>query len=533
MQLLNTPSNLCTRYTSADNPFPKNPKETYLGNSFMRFFSAHTAQSLFRPTHPATLGLLRICYGILMIWQFQGIKPYILEILTNSKFFLTYDFFHWVKPVSPETMELAFTVGTIAAVGIMLGFLHRLSALTVFLIWTYVLLLCRGHYTNHYYLFSLVGFWMFMTDANRWGAMDRWIYQKMPFTRAWILGFSGPDKETVPYWQVLIFQLQIFIVYFYGGLAKISLDWVQGYPMRIWLPLKPWLPDFMQTDFVALFMSWTGMIFDLAIGFMLMHRRLRWWALPFVLFFHVLNQLTFRTIGGFPHFMAAATLIYFNPDWPERVLRKVFEAAAPSEAAASGRTPIDTAPPAHTGTSITITALRKAFLAFLILYSSWQVLYPFRHFLYPGDPSLTGEGATFAWRMMLTSRDYGAKLKVRVDGQTFYITGESFFHYLSWRQFTRLCRMPKAIHRFAHFIKDEMHKTNPAAKPEIYGFLIVEYNGRPFRHLMDTTVNLAAVPYNEAGHPDWVYSDYMEEPPGSKWKAEQTNEGNQVTDGRF
>ncbi|MBL0015434.1 MAG: HTTM domain-containing protein [Bacteroidetes bacterium] len=491
----------------------------------MRLLAASTYQSLFKPTHPATLGLLRICFGILMVWQFQSIKPYILEIVTNSKFFLTYDYFHWIKPLSPSVMESLFLAGTIAAAMMLVGLLNRFSSLIVFLVWTYMFMLCRGHYTNHYYLFSLVAFWMFMTDCNRWGSIDRLIYNALPVTRGWILGF-GEDKNTVPYWQVLVFQVQIMIVYFYGGIAKIGWDWMQGYPMRIWLPMKPWLPKFMQTDAVAIFMSWSGMLFDLGIGWMLMSKRLRWWALPFVLAFHVTNQLTFRTIAGFPHFMAAATLIYFEPNWPENLrikLKNLLAKAKEKVKPVAEKSPVPQR----------ITGLRRVFLAFLLVYGAWQIFYPFRHFLYPGDPSLTGEGATFAWRMMLTSRDYGAKLKVLVDGQTFYITGESFFHYVNWRQFTRLCRMPKSIHRFAHFIRDEMKTANPAANPEIYGFLIVEYNGRPFRQLMDTTVNLAALPYNEFGHADWVYSDYMEEPAGSKWKQQRTNEGDQVTDGRF
>ena len=95
---------------------------------------------------------------------------------------------------------------------------------------------------------------------------------------------------------------------------------------------------------------------------------------------------------------------------------------------------------------------------------------------------------------------------------------QSFFHYVNWRQFTRLCRMPKSIHRVAHFILDEMQKSNPTVKPEIDGFLIVEWNGRQFRQLMDRTVNHAALPYKEVGHVDRGYSDNMEEPAGGKWK---------------
>ena len=406
---------------------------------------------------------------------------------------------------------MVFTAGTIGAVMMVLGLAHRLSAAVVFLSWTYIFLLCRGHYTNHYYLFALVAFWLMVTDANRWASLDRLIYKYVPLTRSWILGFSK-DVDTVPYWQVLTFKVQLFCVYFYGGLAKFSWDWLEGYPMRIWLPLKPWLPDFMKTEVTALLMSWSGLLFDLLIGFVLLSKY-RWWGLPFVLFFHITNELTFRTIGGFPHFMAAATLVFFDPAWPANVVR-----------ALQNRFSSTPRPPAQftSAASISYAWPRKLLLVGLALYWSWQFLYPFRHFLYPGDPSITGEGSVFAWRMMLTSRDYGARMKVVVNGETFYITGDSFFHYVNFRQFTRMCRTPKSFHRFALFLRDEMRKTNPHLNPEIYTHLIVQYNGRPYTHVIDTTVNLAAIPYREWGHINWVKTTPFTEPPGYRYLQEQS-----------
>lgn len=483
----------------------------------MRIFKASTYDKLFQPVHPASLGLLRIAFGVLMLWEFGSVRPYIIGILTNSKFFLTFDYFHWVKPVAPATMEIAFLVGKVAAVALLLGFMHRLSSLVVFIIWTYILLVCGGHYTNHYYLFSLVGFWMFMSDANRWASVDLWLYKAFPWTQKWILGFS-PDKTTVPYWQVFVFQAQLVIVYFYGGLAKISWDWFQGYPMRIWLPMKPWLPDVMKSKWVAIAMSWGGMIFDLAIGWV-MWSRYRKWGLPFLVFFHLTNDFVFRTIGGFPYFMGAATVIFFPPRWPQDWIDRLklpellpAKAKPTTKSKAKPATVATAAVPTPKG--LPITGLRRVFLGLLIVYGAWQTLYPLRHFLYPGDPSLTGEGSRFGWRMMLTCRDYGAKFKVVVNGETFYITGDSFFYYMNFRQFTRICRMPKQFHRFAQFIKREMQQKDPQLQPEIYGFLIVQYNGRPFRHLIDTTVNLAAIDYETVGHVDWVYDEYMTEPPG-------------------
>lgn len=486
----------------------------------MRIFKASTYERLFGPVHPASLGLLRICFGVLMIYEFTSIKPYIIGIFTNSKFFITYDYFHWVKPVPVPTMEVLFTVGTVAAAMVLVGLLTRPASIVVAVLWSYIFLVCRGHYTNHYYLFCLVGFWMAMVDSNRWLSIDRLLYHRFAFTRKWILGF-GEDKESVPYWQVLIFQAHLVMVYFYGGLAKIGWDWMLGYPMRLWLPAKPWLPDIMKTEWVGIFMSWSGMVFDLGVGWLLWSKW-RKWALPFVVFFHVTNHIVFRTIGGFPFFMGAATIIFFDPRWPQDLLDRLSAFLVPAKG--KGK---QTQKPKPQPAMPVLTAARKVFLAFALLYASWQLLYPFRHFLYPGDPSLTGEGQTFAWRMMLTARDYGAKFKVVVNGETFYITGDSFWHYINYRQFSRLCRMPKSFHRFALFIQEEMRKTDPNLQPEIYGYLMVRYNGRPYRHLIDTTVNLAALPYQEFGHIDWVYDEYMTEPPGEKYAEQRAREQGQ------
>jgi hypothetical protein len=478
---------------------------------------------LFQRVSPASLGLLRIAFGVLMTWQFPYMREYMVDIMANSKFFITYDYLHWIKPTSPENMAQILQVGMVGAIFVLLGLFHRAASALVLGLWLYVFLVCRGHYTNHYYLFGLVGFWLMVSDANRWGSLDRLIYKYVPWTRGWILGFGG-DVDTVPYWQVLAFKVQLFVVYFYGGIAKISVDWLSGYPMRIWLPNKPWLPSIMHEVWFAVWMSWSGMLFDLLIGFVLLSRY-RKWALPFVIFFHVSNEFIFRTIGGFPHFMLAATLIFFDPAWPADALawlkRNLIKPTPPAPAT-KGKSKARTAatadaPPA----SQPVKAIaRPVVLTFFALFWSWQFLYPLRHYLYPGDPSITGEGGVFAWRMMLTARDYGAKFKVVVNGETFYITGESLFHYMNFRQFTRLCRSPKSFQRFAYYIRDEMRKTDPTLDPEIYGYLIVQYNARNYAHVIDTTVNLVGVPYNHVVHTDWLRTEDFEEPAGSRYQTE-------------
>lgn len=461
------------------------------------------SRRLLEPVHPGPVGLIRIMYGIMMGLQFIKMEEYITYITLNSKFFLTYDFFHWVTPLSPEGTKVLFIVAPIAGFCLALGLLYRISALTTLICWAYIFFLGRGHYTNHYYLFMLIGFLLLITDGQRWFSLDNLIYDRFPKLRK-LLFKNGERPREIPYWQLFIFKFQVFLVYFYGGIAKINWDWMQGYPMRVWLPFKDHLPfheAFFNTEFGAVFMSWGGLLFDLLIGFFLFVPKLKWrlMTLPFLLLFHVSNHFIWQTIGFFPWFMIGATSLFF---WKEIAgLLKRYEKKLKNGTEFVARTGLR----------------RKLLLAALCLYMGFQVLFPLRHYFIAGDSALTGEGYLFAWRMMLVDRFYGAKMEVK-DGDKHlgYITGETWANYINFRQFKRMCRMPKQFHRFAKYLEGEMKSANPGSKPVIHGYLQVEYNERPMFPLIDTTINLATHPYRDGGKIDFMY-EFPKLPPGSKW----------------
>ena len=70
-------------------------------------------------------------------------------------------------------MYLVFFAMGLAALGVALGFLYRASAILFFLTYTYVFLLDKTHYNNHYYLISLLGFLLIFVDAHRWASVDQ------------------------------------------------------------------------------------------------------------------------------------------------------------------------------------------------------------------------------------------------------------------------------------------------------------------------------------------------------------------------
>src|SRR6185503_6256953 len=225
---------------------------------------------LFVPVSAASVGLFRICFGVLMAWHLSNFMPYVTQTLVNSKFFLTYDGFHWLRILPQPWMTALFWVMFGACAFVAAGFLYRPATIVLWLGWTYVLLLCQGHYNNHSYLFSLLAFLLIFTDANRWVSVDR------------AIGRRGAQPDVIPFWQLLLLRAQIFFVYFYAGIAKLGSDWLHGYPMKIWLAAKTHFPvigGLLQSDAAAYLFSWGGLVFDLSIGFLLLSRRTRRWAL--------------------------------------------------------------------------------------------------------------------------------------------------------------------------------------------------------------------------------------------------------------
>ena len=404
-----------------------------------------------------------------MIWQLAIIDDYLVNILTTSRFFIRYDGFHWIRIGTPQTMQMLVYALFAAAAGVAAGLWYRLNIIILFTGWTYIFLLCRGHYNNHYYLFCLILFLLCLMNA------DRAFSLRSRFSKNRI-------ARTIPAWQLYALRAQIIVVYFYGGIAKLNWDWLQGYPLKIWIERKMHVPvmgallsnDRISHDFIAIFMSYGGLIFDLVIGFVLLSKRFRVWALPFLLFFHISNHFLW-TIGTFPWFMIAATGLFFDPDWPDRLLG-VQPNREMSAAAAGSRLPI----------------------ALLTIYFAWQLIFPLRAFAYAGNPAWHGQGHLFAWRMLLVNR--GDALRVRValpdQGTIGYIDPAQ---YVNRRQFIRMTRTPKSFCHFAHFINDEVEERTGRNDARVYVELRRQLNGRPLRPVIDPDYDLAANPCPVAG----------------------------------
>src|SRR5690606_19633190 len=116
--------------------------------------------------------------------------------------------------------------------------------------------------------------------------------------------------------------LQVGVVYFYAGVAKIEADWLlHAQPLGIWLASRaetPVIGPLLAVPEMAYVMSWAGMLHDVLVVPLLLSRRTRPYAFGALVVFHGFTHRLFN-IGVFPFLMPIAATVFFEPDWPRRL----------------------------------------------------------------------------------------------------------------------------------------------------------------------------------------------------------------------
>lgn len=361
------------------------------------------------------------------------------------------------------------------AVCIAVGFCYRISAILFFLGFTYVFLLEQAHYLNHFYMVGLISFLMIFVPAHRAFSIDALLR-------------PGIRSGTVPAWSLWILRAQVGIVYFYGGIAKLNSDWLSGEPMRTWLAQRtdfPVIGGMFTDESVVYLFSYGGLLLDLLIVPLLLWRRTRLPAFFLAATFHILNALLFR-IGIFPWFMLAATLLFFPPDWPRRLLQRIG---------------ISLSPRANNGRTVPSKFPRTEIAALLLLggYFLVQLLLPLRHHLYPGDVNWTEEGHRFSWRMKL--RDKSATLRFVANADTTSLDIDPDDYLEPW-QIEEMSSRPDMILQFVHHVAGDLYDQGYRTV-EIFAWVRASLNGRKAQLLIDPSVDLARQP-ETLGRSLWI-----------------------------
>lgn len=136
------------------------------------------------------------------------------------------------------------------------------------------------------------------------------------------LGWTAKKEET-HFVYLWLMRFQIGVVYFFGGVAKINMDWLAGQPfgprvIHEWLPKLGWIDPPVWTGYLY---HYLGLLFDLAIVPLLLFRQTRGFGIFGALVFHGLNAVSFN-IDVFPFLAFALSLLFCKPDFPAQVYQR-------------------------------------------------------------------------------------------------------------------------------------------------------------------------------------------------------------------
>jgi vitamin K-dependent gamma-carboxylase len=443
---------------SLERPLRHNDKVIEMKNWINAF-----SQSMLTPIDGRVLGIFRVVFGLLMLYEsyyyFDAqlidngfLKPYTL---------FKYEGFEFVDRLPRNIMFGLLSIMTLAALGITIGLFFRLSAIVFAVIHFYFLLLEKAYYNNHIYLMVLLAVLFACTQADHF-------YSVKP---------KAQRQSQIPFWQQFIFQLQLVIVYFYAAFVKLKPDWlvlkqpmtslVNGFPAEktlAWLVKSPGMIEVL---------TYGGLLLDLSAPLLLFFKPFRKYIIiPFILF-HFLNAMIFDDIGVFPYLMAASMIVFFLPE-------QVFGLKAlvtKNSRAADG-----------------YFVWNHAVKIGLICYFSFQLLFPLRGYFLPNALDYTTIGNRFAWRVKADTREKvelaffathpSTKQKLPVDMQVF----------LNPVQIQHLMQDPRSVLQFAKALEKEGLKQGVAGMI-VQANIKIRYNGRPAIDFIDTEIDLTKATY--------------------------------------
>lgn len=438
-----------------------------------------------KSTSVAPLVVFRIGLGTMLflsIVRFWA-NGWIEGLYLTPKYFFPYYGFEFVVPLGTYTYAL-FALCGLAALGVALGFYYRISAALLFLSFTYIELIDKTTYLNHYYFISMICFLMMFMPAHVYFSIDA--YRN-----------AALRSDKIPQWCIDSIKLFVALLYVFAGLAKINPDWLlHALPLKIWLPARndmPVIGFLFNYTWIHYLFSWFGCVYDLCIPFLLWNKRTRLIGYFFVIAFHVLTSMLFP-IGMFPYIMIVTALIFFSAEFHQRIIQFIQRFIPGSRRSI------------ETEKTFIFTPLQQYFVKGIIFtFFVVQLLMPFRYLCYPGKLFWTEEGFRFSWRVMLMEKAGYAQFTVKDASGKYLIVNNEMF--LTRQQEKMMATQPDMILQYAHILAD-YYAAHGFKDPMVFADVYVALNGRLGRNMVDTHVDLAKEK-ESFGHKSWII-DYNE-----------------------
>ena len=439
-------------------------------------FDKAFANRLFQPVSIAPLIIFRIIFGFLLFYHAVStcLNGTVYQNYIAPPFTFTYIGLEFLQPLPGAGMYLYVALMAILALLIMLGAWYRIAILFYAILWTFLYLVQKSGYNNHYYLVLLLCWIMVFMPANRLYAVDARRNPQLSST-------------TCPQYCIWIFVFQVSVMYFFAAISKITPDWFSGKFIAIQfsrLSEHQVLGLLYGQKWFQLFICYAGFFFDLLIVPLLLFKKTRNLAFLLSCLFHLFNSFTFK-LGIFPYLSLGLTVFFFDAV----VLENIFF---------RGKNLKDKQDVKDMPSSLK----RNFVIVCLGIYFLFQLILPMRPWFFPGNVFWTEEGYRMSWKMMLRTKSGKIHFKVfNPDSkQSWSIDpGEKF----ALAHVRTLATSPDIIWQYAHRLKKEY---SGKGYPHVQVFAIgaVSLNRNTARPLVDSTIDLSAVKWQPFCHSDWI-----------------------------
>ena len=406
--------------------------------------------------------LFRIAFGIIVILQMLWFIKVDFVYEDIIKPIIHFPFFSFLKPLPDFIMHSIIYLNIIAGVGIILGRYLKIVLGFFLLSFTYLWLLDKGYYNNHYYLTSLIAFLLLLIPGL---GENGWKIKRENIT------------HSLPRWCFQILKFQWFIVFFIAGVNKLNKYWLfQFQPMKFVFDFKAKFSgnQFWAQEWLAPLFSYGGLFFDLGIGFLLLFKKTRLIAFLLLVGFNSFNGIFFSDIGEigiFPFFVLTAILVFLETEET---------------------------------TSKQQLKIKPSKLTHYLLYAwvIFQFVFPFRHLLYKGYVDWTGEQQRFAWRMKIAQKEVDMQFYVNEKGnqQKHPINIEKT---LTPKQYNNLGYCPDFLPVLGEFLAQEAEKQG-IRKPIVTADFKVSLNGNAKQYIINNKQALNQLSYANSKHNKWI-----------------------------
>jgi hypothetical protein len=387
-------------------------------------------------------------------------------------------------------MYVLFILLLIACIFIIFGLFYRTNTVLFFLIFTYIELIDKTNYLNHYYFISLISLLLILLPANSYFSLDTYF------------GICK-RKKTIKAWQINIIKLQIGLVYFFAGISKLNYHWLfEAQPLINWLKHQsdfPIIGKLLLYDFTAYLFSWVSAIFDIFIFFLLINKRSRLISYFVAFIFHIMTAIMFP-IGVFPYVMIASTLIFFNDNFHKKTIGFISKYSLLKR-----REFFDD----KTNYQNKTNSILKVFL---IGFFTLQIFLPLRFILYPGKLFWTEQGYRFSWRVMLIEKAGYSQFYIhepKMDRKMLIQNRD----YLTPQQEKMMSTQPDMILQYAHFLSKTFKDSsivesngeiiNMGTNPKVTADITVSLFNKGSRKFIDSEKNLSETKRG-FGNKEWI-----------------------------